>query len=213
MSYLPFFTLAQLAAPVWRRPMPACKPGKQRGLTLIELMVTLAVAVIILSMGIPSFQSMIQSNRLTSAANEFMAALNYARSEAIKRGQGIILCKTTTFTACTEGGNKWETGWMAFLDKDKNNKWSSGDEILRVWQALPAGYTLRPNNNFNNYLRYGPDGAANNLGTFALCYNNQTQGAKAIVITRLRPRLGKDSNGNQIPENDAGDISSCFISP
>ncbi|MCX7607927.1 MAG: GspH/FimT family protein [Anaerolineales bacterium] len=151
------------------------------------------------------------SNRLTSATNEFMAALNFARSEAIKRGQSVTLCKSSTGTSCTASSN-WEQGWIAFVDANANGSLDSGETVLRVWPALPAKYSLRPNNNFNNYLRYDPRGAANNLGTFAICYNNQKVGAKAIVITRLRPRLGLDSNGNKIPENDSGDITSCFTS-
>lgn len=183
---------------------------KPNGFTLTELMITLAVAAILAGVAVLSFRETVIQNHLTSAANEFMAALAYARSEAVRRGVSVILCKTDTFSACTEGGKKWEVGWMAFLDKDKNGRWTSGDEILRIWPALPADYTLRPNNNFDDYLRYNPKGEANNLGTFALCYANQKVGARAIVITRLRPRLGLDQNGNRIPENDSGDIASCF---
>jgi type IV fimbrial biogenesis protein FimT len=98
-------------------------------------------------------------------------------------------------------------------DGDGTQDKDSCEETLRTWPALPEGYTLRPNNNFDNYLRYDPQGAANNIGTFALCYQEKREGAKAIVITRLRPRLGIDSNGNQIPETDSGDdIASCFTS-
>lgn len=186
--------------------------AKQSGFTLPELMITVAVAAILLGLAVPSFRETAISNRLTVATNEFMAAVNFARSEAIKRGENVILCKTSTGTSCNEGGNKWEIGWMAFVDKVKDNKWTSGDEILRVWPALPAKYTIRPNNNFDNYLRYDPYGAADNIGTFAVCYDNQRVGAKAIVITRLRPRLGLDTNGNRIPESDSGDIASCFTS-
>jgi type IV fimbrial biogenesis protein FimT len=184
--------------------------AKQSGFTLPELMVTVAVAAILLGLAVPSFRETVISNRLTAATNEFMAAVNFARSEAIKRNETVILCKTGTGTSCNVGGNKWEIGWMAFVDKVKDGKWTSGDEILRVWPALPAKYTLRPNNNFDDYLRYDPHGAASNIGTFAVCYDNQTVGAKAIIITRLRPRLGVDTNGNRIPENDSGDIPSCF---
>jgi type IV fimbrial biogenesis protein FimT len=183
-----------------------------RGFTLIELMVAVSVAAVLLGLGVPAFRQTLISNRLTASANEFMAALNYARSEAIRRGVPVALCKSSSGTSCDTGGNKWEIGWMAFVDANKDGKWDSGEDILRVWPALPEGYTLRPNNNFDNYLRYDPQGAANNIGTFALCYQAKREGAKAIVITRLRPRLGIDSNGNQIPETDSGDIASCFTS-
>ncbi len=184
----------------------------QSGFTLVELMIALAVAAVLLGLAVPSFREMVIQNRLTSSANEFMATLNFARSEAIRRGQSVWLCKSLDGATCQVGGNKWETGWLVFLDKNGDEKWTTGDEVLRVWPALPQGFTLRPNNNFDNYLRYTARGEANNLGTFAICYNNQRIGAKAIVITRLRPRLGLDTNGNRIPESDSGDIASCFIS-
>ena len=59
-------------------------PRSQTGLTLIEIMVTLAVVAVTLSIGVPSFQSMASSNRMSSAANSLIGALNVARSEAIK---------------------------------------------------------------------------------------------------------------------------------
>ena len=60
--------------------------AKSSGFTLVELMITLAIAGILVAVGIPSFNSTISSNRLTSYANELVTALNLARSEAVKRG-------------------------------------------------------------------------------------------------------------------------------
>lgn len=187
-----------------------------QGVTLIELMVTVAVAVILMTVAIPSFRDTIIRNRLTNAANTFMGALNYARTEAIRRNQNITLCKSSDGNACLTTGKNWETGWIAFIDTNRDGTRETGsstnETLLRVWPALPSGYSLRPNANFDNFLRYNPRGEANNIGTFAICHQNQRVGAKAIVITRTRPRLGHDSNNNRIPENDAGDIASCFTS-
>ncbi len=187
-----------------------------QGVTLIELMVVLAIAAIMLTVAVPSLRESFTRNRLTNQANTFMAALNLARTEAIRRGQSVTLCKSSDGNSCQTTGKNWEIGWIAFVDTDKNGTRNTGsgstETLLRAWPALPSGYSLRPNANFDNFLRYNPRGEANNQGTFAICYNNQRVDAKAIVITRLRPRLGHDRNGNRIPENDAGDISSCFTS-
>jgi len=187
-----------------------------RGFGLVELMVTLSVVVILMAVAVPSFRDTFIRNRLTSQVNTFMAALTYARAEAIRRGQSVTLCKSSDGQSCTSSGKNWEIGWIAFVDRDSNGTRATGststETLLRAWPALPTGYTLRPNQNFDNFLRYTPRGEANNLGTFALCHDNQRVGAKAIVITRLRPRLGHDSNNNRIPENDSGDIASCFTS-
>jgi type IV fimbrial biogenesis protein FimT len=171
----------------------------------------LVVAAIVLAIGIPSFQTTIRNHRLAAYANEFMAALNLARTESIRRSQPVVLCKSANGTSCEENGKAWEIGWIAFVDLNGNNKKDANEPLLRVWPALPAGFTLRPNaNHFGTFLRYGPNGSANNIDTFALCFENTKVGARAIVITRLRPRLGQDTNGNRIPENDSGDIGSCF---
>ena len=65
--------------------------SRSSGFTLIELMVTLAVLAIILTIGVPSFRTLIESNRVTSQANTFLSAVNLARTEAIKRGSQVAL--------------------------------------------------------------------------------------------------------------------------
>ncbi len=61
----------------------------QKGFTLLELIVTLAVVAIVLTMGIPSFQALIRDNRLIALTNEFIGAMHLTRSEAIKRNHRV----------------------------------------------------------------------------------------------------------------------------
>lgn len=82
---------------------------RQTGLTLIELMVTLAVVAVTLSIGVPSFQGMASSNRMSSAANSLIGALNVARSEAIKRGARVNLVAT---------GADWTKGWSVQVNSN-----------------------------------------------------------------------------------------------
>ena len=178
------------------------------GFTLTELMVTVSIAAILLALATPSFRETMVRNRLVTQTNEFIGTLLYARSEAIRRGRSISICKSNDGTACD--GTNWEDGWIAFLDTDADGSLNAGETILRTWPALPSNYTLRATNNFTNFIRYKPDGTANTMGTFVLCYQSREIGAKAIVISRLRPRLALDTNNNDIPEKENGDdISSC----
>lgn len=78
------------------------------GFTLIELVVTIAVASILAVVAIPNFRTLLQNNRMTTHVNELLSDVNFARSEAIKRRSNVTICSSTTGTACT-GGN-WRDG-------------------------------------------------------------------------------------------------------
>ncbi|MCQ8105221.1 GspH/FimT family pseudopilin [Methylomonas sp. SURF-2] len=207
------------------------KPVLSLGFTLIELMVTIAIAAILLGIAIPNFSAIVVQNRLTANANEFITALNMARSEAIKRGQHVVVRKT---------GTNWENGWQVFVDIDrstaaKENVLDATTDIqLRVYQALPANFTLRGNTNFGSFITFGPNGVneqpkcadneqpkcADNEdfhNAIVLCHNSQLTTAKLITVNPIgRTRLGTDSDNNGIPENSKCDqnqsltnISSC----
>lgn len=89
------------------RQQPACASGRERerGFTLVELMVTLAVLVILMAVAVPSFRSITLSNRLTTNANELVGAIQTARMEAIKRNARTQFCSNsdTSNTADTLG--------------------------------------------------------------------------------------------------------------
>ena len=91
----------------------------EMGFTLVELIVTMAIAAIILTQAVPSFSTMISNNRLTTQTNDLVADINLARSEAIKRGLRVILCRTANpnAVAATCGGtaNTWSMMVPVFL--------------------------------------------------------------------------------------------------
>ncbi|MCK5916966.1 MAG: GspH/FimT family pseudopilin [Cocleimonas sp.] len=91
---------------------------KHNGFTLIEAMVTIAVAGILLSIAIPSFSKMIERNRVSSATNEFMSAMMLTRSEAVTRTIPISLCTSDTGTSCVNTLKNYAKGWIVFSDCD-----------------------------------------------------------------------------------------------
>lgn len=115
------------------------------GFTLIELMVTLAVAAVILATAVPSFQTLMVNNRLATQSNQLVTALNLARSEAVKRNTLVTVCKsanpTATPPACTTAGN-WEQGWVVFTDGDTVGTIDGNDTVIRVFDRM-NGTTLR----------------------------------------------------------------------
>ncbi|MDZ7790740.1 MAG: GspH/FimT family pseudopilin [Xanthomonadales bacterium] len=125
------------------------KVNRIQGFTVIELMITMAVLVILLAVAVPSFRAVIQSNRVTASTNQLLTALNFARSEAVKRGQVVSLCMADTSSPpkCqTGGGDDWANGWLAFLNPSGSASYSSySDDVLRVWDPLPDDIELEVN--------------------------------------------------------------------
>ena len=101
---------------------------KQHGLTLIELMVVLAISAILAFLAAPSFTSAIRSNAISSTVNTFLSDMRYARSEAIRLGGGVVLCRSDApedaAPACGTGhgpgNNGWVSGWFIFHDLDND---------------------------------------------------------------------------------------------
>ncbi|MBP6404685.1 MAG: GspH/FimT family pseudopilin [Proteobacteria bacterium] len=118
----------------------------QHGLTLIELMVVLAIAAILAFLAVPSFTSMIRSNAISGSVNTFLSDMRYARSEAIRLGGGVVVCRSddpeSATPACGTGhgpGNKgWVSGWIIFHDLDNDGAWDSGERVLRVQAAMSS---------------------------------------------------------------------------
>lgn len=131
----------------------------QAGFTLLELMITIAVLGILLGVGVPSFMGVIHTNRLATSTNELVTALHAVRTEAIKRGHRVTLCKSPDGNACTTNGN-WSQGWIIFDDPNHNASVDTGETILRVGQAAPAGITITGNDSVTNYASYASDSTA-----------------------------------------------------
>jgi type IV fimbrial biogenesis protein FimT len=173
------------------------------GFTLIELMVTLAVAAIILGLGVPSFKEFIRSNAMTSKANIFVADLNFTRSEAIKRGNPATICKSNNQTSCTTAGG-WEQGWIVFADPNNPGTVDAGETILRIGEGFNGSLTLRGNNNVDDRIFYSNTGfVVGSNGTLIFCddriksFGTDKSKARAVIVSntgRVRVVKGDDAS-------------------
>lgn len=187
-------------------------------------MVTVAIVGILAMLAAPAFDSMVKANRTKSVANELLASLNLARSEAARRGQPVSVCRSNDGSNCATSGTGWDKGWIVFVNENHANAKEretavrdKGEELLQVRQDLPTGITVRPNGNFLQSLTYLRTGLLWNglgTGTFAVCAGSDKAIAKrkpqAIVVNATRAILATDGNGDGIPEKgEAGNLQSC----
>jgi type IV fimbrial biogenesis protein FimT len=162
--------------------------------------VTLAIAVLVVTLGVPSLQELIRNNRMVSQANELVTDLNIARSEAIKRGVRVTLCKSSNASTCTSDA-QWESGWLVFTDPDKDGTYDgSPEQVILVSTGLQGGNTLRTGDTFSRFVSYTPTGESRGTGgntdTFSLCDARGATKGRAVMINaggRIRMEKGVSS--------------------
>ena len=184
----------------------------QRGLTLIELLVTLVVLSIVVGIAVPSFRELILNNRVTSQLNTVSGTLAFARSSAASQpgNASVTLCASDDGAACS-GQSSWENGWIMFTDDDGDSAVDAGtDVVLRVNSGLSGGNTLRVSGfgGANSAIRFDGEGmprlpaGAPAAGTFVVCDGRGAANASALVVSgagQVRVvRDGNDHAGNAI---------------
>ena len=129
----------------------SCAKSRRRGFSLVELMVVLAIAIILLGIGVPAFGGLIQNQRVTTTVNEFMAAISLTRSEAVKRGARVDL---------VPAGSDWTEGWVVFVDDNNNQKPDSGEQIIFTRGPVAKGMAVTSHltDEKSKYLAYGGAG-------------------------------------------------------
>ena len=126
------------------------------GFSAVELLVVLAIAGILAAIAVPSFQSLMQANRISSEIGSLFNDLQFSRAEALRTGQFVSICTSSNGTTCNVTGGDWRNGWIVFADINGNRIMGAGDTILRVrqaftntdtFQSLPATTALSYNRN------------------------------------------------------------------
>lgn len=154
------------------------------GFTLLELMTTLIVISVLLTVAVPGFFDTIRTNRAAANANELVTALSIARSEAIRRGARITLCATTDGTACN--GN-WTQRWMLFVDTAATDTAAPGfsaANLLREWGA-PSGDAVIATNAAGvsaavGWIRFLPRGQAVSDKGMPVVFNLEIEGCSGL---------------------------------
>jgi type IV fimbrial biogenesis protein FimT len=129
---------------------------RARGFTLLELLVTLAVATILVTVAVPSFRSFVQNSRATTHTNELVTALNLGRSEAIRRGRPVTVCSSSDGATCS-GATDWSDGWVVL---------APGNAVVRTWDEREGGAGVVTAE--VDRIDFEPRGSAGAGGTFEI---------------------------------------------
>ena len=159
-----------------------------RGVTLIELLVTLTIAAVLGALALPNLRRLLADASVTAASNEALAALQLARRTALATGNTVTLCPTVNEQDCNLRG----TAWMLFANRQagRDSRREAGEELLRRW-PLPRGVTL---NGTRGYAVYLPQPRAATTLTFTFCHTGYPALQRSLIVSQTgRPRVSRPS--------------------
>ncbi|AMP01413.1 type II transport GspH family protein [Collimonas arenae] len=151
----------------------ACK-----GITTIELMITILVAAILAAIAVPSMGSFINKTRLSGNVNEFIAATMLARSEAVQRAGAVTICRSsgaeTGSDSCNKANGDWSTGWLIYVGTAADSPNSAGHQVLARQGAFATGASIAAASGATA-ITYAASGAPWPAppGSFTFTFNNE----------------------------------------
>ena len=167
---------------------------KERGFTLTELLVTLAIATLLLALAGPAFTRQRAQAALRSASGQTMAALHLARRLALARGQSVTVCPSADGQRCGFDGKEWLL--FANAAGGADSRLDGGEEVLRRW-ALPAGVTVSGS---RGYAAFQPRPGAAATVTFEFRHRSAPGMARSVVVSQTgRPRVVVEGAAGSAP--------------
>jgi len=170
---------------------------RSRGFTLWELLCTLGIAGVALSMGAPAFRTFLLDARLTADVNAWILSVQLARSEAMKRGRPVIVCKTADTHGCGAADLALDAGWMVYVNVDDEYppRRSATEPLLYMHDPTITGTVISN----RSYYEFRTDRRSTN-GTIVLCDERGPAAARAVIVSYTgRPRVDRvDANGRPL---------------
>lgn len=150
------------------------------GFTLLELMVSISILAITLSLGIPGLGEFMQNQNLRSENQRLHIDLLFARSMAVNQGQQVIICAASAGDGCADTP-AWEQGWLIFIDSNNDREYQQSEQRLRIAAAMDS---LQARSSiYRRKIRFYPDGsAAGSAAKITICDSRGRNHARALVI-------------------------------
>lgn len=165
-----------------------------RAFTLLELMVTLAIAATLLAVGVPSFTTYLQNQRMSQASYRLVSDLRFARQSAVDQNARVVICPGKPESGCADSPH-WEDGWILFTDSNGDRHKQPDEALLRVSPML-KGLSAR-SSNARRRLSFFPDGSApGSNATLRLCDSRGPGHARQVLINLAGRIRTIRANGN-----------------
>jgi type IV fimbrial biogenesis protein FimT len=160
------------------------------GISLIELLVTLAIVAIVLAWGSPSLKNSILNARRAAAVNAFLHTLYSARSESLLHVQFVSVCPSPDQEQCSADRADWAAGWISFINEDRDQPAhvDPGERVLTRHAAL-EGVRILAN---RESLVFRHDSFTGTTASFFFCDERGGAEARAVIVSQTgRPRLSE----------------------
>jgi type IV fimbrial biogenesis protein FimT len=171
--------------------------SRQAGLTLIELLVTMAVMVILAAFAVPNFQEHLRDNRGITQINELVSAMNLARSEATKGNGTVAFCPSADNATCS--GGAFDTGWIVFINGDGDTPpvVDGGEAILRTHAGTLGGDgSLRASGGITAGVNFLASGRPAAFGDIAYCDGRGAGHARSVVLNLVGGITASNKHGD-----------------
>ena len=180
----------------------------QVGITLVELLITLVIISLLLTLSVPSYTSLVNASKRDAEVNDLLSFMVMARHESIMSGEIVTLCPLNSKSEC---GRDWNQELHLFKDPGNNRALNNGQQVIRTLPATSSGKRIVRSLS-RSYFQYRPNGMIlSDLGNITWCPENKDpKTAGHIIVSKGgRVRLATDLDGDQIPNRANGKNIDC----
>jgi type IV fimbrial biogenesis protein FimT len=160
---------------------------KQSGVMLLDLLATLTVVAILLTVGIPWIGDLLLNAHMTTHVNQLIRDVHLAKQAAHRRMRTVAICKSSDGRQCRRGG-RWKSGWLVFVNTDRDNP-PVVDAGERILSTHPGDAASRIGANRNHFI-FRPFETRSTNGTVTFCDRRGPARARAVIVSYTgRPRV------------------------
>jgi len=160
-------------------------PYRQRAMTVLELIITLAILSILTVVAVPAWHNSLVYGHRAAALNDLRSSLAFSRSNAITRGRTVAMCTSRDHRHCDHGD--WDEGWIVYVDRNENYRRDKDETVLRVHAGLDTGGTLTGNRLIAHHVGFLRNGLMHGVHNGTITYRTtprQSRLRRCLIVSR-----------------------------